>query len=145
MQPRTRPWHPLPLVLAHTLRDQGKFSSLHQSPVTYSLWSGYSKKDAARGLTGRKDGRGVKRGRDEVCVLLDAARCFSDALNKFKDDSSKKPEMKLNVPEPLKVLLVDDWEAVTKNNQVRRSISRRNTSYTISNYSWYHCHDHQTS
>ncbi len=27
--------------------------------------------------------------------------------------------MKLNVPEPLKVLLVDDWEAVTKNNQVR--------------------------
>ena len=27
--------------------------------------------------------------------------------------------MKLNVPEILKVLLVDDWEAVTKNNQVR--------------------------
>ena len=27
--------------------------------------------------------------------------------------------MKLNVPETLKVLLVDDWEAVTKNNQVR--------------------------
>lgn len=27
--------------------------------------------------------------------------------------------MKLNVPESLKVLLVDDWEAVTKNNQVR--------------------------
>ena len=26
--------------------------------------------------------------------------------------------MKLNVPEVLKVLLVDDWEAVTKNNQV---------------------------
>jgi mortality factor 4-like protein 1 len=27
--------------------------------------------------------------------------------------------MKLNVPEILKVQLVDDWEAVTKNNQVR--------------------------
>lgn len=26
--------------------------------------------------------------------------------------------MKLNVPEVLKVQLVDDWEAVTKNNQV---------------------------
>lgn len=26
--------------------------------------------------------------------------------------------MKLNVPEALKVLLVDDWEAITKNNQV---------------------------
>ncbi|EGO23073.1 hypothetical protein SERLADRAFT_471761 [Serpula lacrymans var. lacrymans S7.9] len=49
---------------------------------------------------GRKDGsRGTKRGREE-------------------DDSSKRPDMKLNVPEILKVLLVDDWEAVTKNNQL---------------------------
>lgn len=39
-----------------------------------------------------------------------------------QDDSSKRPEMKLNVPEALKVLLVDDWEAVTKNNQVRQSM-----------------------
>lgn len=30
--------------------------------------------------------------------------------------------MKLNVPEILKVLLVDDWEAVTKNNQVCPSL-----------------------
>ena len=28
--------------------------------------------------------------------------------------------MKLTVPEVLKTILVDDWEAVTKNNQVRR-------------------------
>ncbi|KAI6127145.1 MRG-domain-containing protein [Pisolithus sp. B1] len=47
----------------------------------------------------RKDGRGTKRGREE-------------------DDSHRKPEMKLNVPEVLKVQLVDDWEAVTKNNQL---------------------------
>jgi len=47
----------------------------------------------------RKDGRGTKRGRDE-------------------DDTNRRPDMKLNVPEILKVLLVDDWEAVTKNNQV---------------------------
>ncbi|KAF9242805.1 MRG-domain-containing protein [Melanogaster broomeanus] len=52
---------------------------------------------AARG--GRKDGRGTKRGREE-------------------DDNSRRPEMKLNVPEVLKVLLVDDWEAITKNNQL---------------------------
>ncbi|KAG2136753.1 MRG-domain-containing protein [Suillus cothurnatus] len=51
------------------------------------------------GGLGRKDGRGTKRGREE-------------------DDSSKKPEMKLNVPEVLKVLLVDDWEAITKNSQL---------------------------
>ncbi|EAU81662.2 hypothetical protein CC1G_02678 [Coprinopsis cinerea okayama7 len=48
----------------------------------------------------RKDGRGTKRGRDE-------------------DDSARKPEMKLNVPEVLKSQLVDDWEAVTKKFQVR--------------------------
>lgn len=30
--------------------------------------------------------------------------------------------MKLNVPEALKVLLVDDWEAITKNNQARLSL-----------------------
>ena len=35
-----------------------------------------------------------------------------------QDESTRKPEMKLTVPEPLKVLLVDDWEAVTKNSQV---------------------------
>ncbi|KAF9221057.1 MRG-domain-containing protein [Gyrodon lividus] len=51
------------------------------------------------GRGGRKDGRGTKRGREE-------------------DDSSRRPEMKLNVPEVLKVLLVDDWEAITKNNQL---------------------------
>lgn len=43
--------------------------------------------------------RGTKRARDE-------------------DDSTKKPELKLNVPETLKLILVDDWEAITKNNQV---------------------------
>ncbi|TFK51497.1 MRG-domain-containing protein [Heliocybe sulcata] len=59
-------------------------------------------KDGGRMTTaGRKEGgtRGTKRGREE-------------------DESSKKPEMKLNVPEILKVILVDDWEAVTKNNQL---------------------------
>ncbi|KAM5530452.1 hypothetical protein V8D89_015892 [Ganoderma adspersum] len=54
----------------------------------------------AGAVGGRKDGaRGTKRGREE-------------------DEGTRKPEMKLNVPEPLKVLLVDDWEAVTKNNQL---------------------------
>ncbi|KAJ7119468.1 MRG-domain-containing protein [Mycena epipterygia] len=40
--------------------------------------------------------RGTKRGRDEV-------------------DGSRRPEMKLNIPEQIKVKLVDDWETVTKN------------------------------
>lgn len=57
----------------------------------------------------RKDGRGTKRGRDE-------------------DDTNRRPDLKLNVPEILKVLLVDDWEAVTKNNQVR-AIGTANCKY----------------
>ena len=36
-----------------------------------------------------------------------------------QDDGSRKPDMKLAVPDILKVQLVDDWEAVTKNGQVR--------------------------
>ncbi|TRM69225.1 MRG-domain-containing protein [Schizophyllum amplum] len=50
---------------------------------------------------GRKDGgtRGQKRGRDE-------------------DEASKRPELKMTMPELMKAQLVDDWEAVTKNNQL---------------------------
>lgn len=43
----------------------------------------------------------------------------SDAANA----KMKKPEMKLDVPDVLKVVLVDDWEAVTKNNQVGHLVS----------------------
>ncbi|KAH7334005.1 MRG-domain-containing protein [Rhizoctonia solani] len=46
---------------------------------------------------GRKEGR--KRGREE-------------------DEAAKKPEMKLEIPDVLKVQLVDDWEAVTKSNRL---------------------------
>ncbi|KAI5830713.1 MRG-domain-containing protein [Schizophyllum commune Tattone D] len=48
----------------------------------------------------RKDGtsRGQKRARDE--------------------EESKRTELKLEMPEAMKVRLVDDWEAVTKNNQL---------------------------
>ncbi|KAF8734423.1 MRG protein, partial [Rhizoctonia solani] len=45
----------------------------------------------------RKEGR--KRGREE-------------------DEATKKPEMKLEIPDVLKVQLVDDWEAVTKSNRL---------------------------
>ncbi|KAL5638912.1 hypothetical protein ACGC1H_003318 [Rhizoctonia solani] len=46
---------------------------------------------------GRKEGR--KRGREE-------------------DEAAKKPEMKLEIPDVLKVQLVDDWEAMTKSNRL---------------------------
>ncbi|KAI6021027.1 MRG-domain-containing protein [Pisolithus marmoratus] len=80
----------------------------NQASAAAASSSGTSKGKGASGGTstigtgsgrGRKDGRGTKRGREE-------------------DDTHRKPEMKLNVPEALKVQLVDDWEAVTKNNQL---------------------------
>jgi mortality factor 4-like protein 1 len=48
----------------------------------------------------KEGGRGTKRGRED-------------------EDGARRPEMRLAVPDTLKVLLVDDWEAVTKNSQVR--------------------------
>lgn len=64
-----------------------------------------SARGAQTGGGGRRKegGRGTKRGRDD-------------------DDGARRPEMRLVVPDTLKVLLVDDWEAVTKNNQVRVSL-----------------------
>lgn len=50
----------------------------------------------------RKEGaRGTKRAREDDEV-----------------HNSRRADMKLNIPEVLKVLLVDDWEAVTKNHQL---------------------------
>jgi len=62
--------------------------------------TGTNKDSVSTRAGARKDGtRGTKRGRED-------------------EESSKKPEMKLNMPEVLKVLLVDDWQAVTKHNQL---------------------------
>ena len=35
-----------------------------------------------------------------------------------QDEAVRKPDLRLTVPDALKVILVDDWESVTKNNQV---------------------------
>ena len=80
-------------------------------------FGGPGSKEAARG---RKEARGTKRGRDEV-YIQDFSLTFIDPFS-FQDDGSKKSEMKLNIPEVLKAKLVDDWEAVTKNNQVRLAL-----------------------
>lgn len=49
-----------------------------------------------------------------------------------KDDPTRKPDLKLAVPDTLKVVLVDDWEAVTKNKQVRTISPKLYVSYTFS-------------
>ena len=75
-----------------------------QAAVTSASASASKTSNTARGAQAgggrrKEGGRGTKRGRDD-------------------DDGTRRPEMRLVVPDTLKVLLVDDWEAVTKNNQV---------------------------
>lgn len=39
-----------------------------------------------------------------------------------EEEFKNKPEIKLIIPDLLKVKLVDDWEAITKNSQVGTTI-----------------------
>lgn len=50
--------------------------------------------------------RGTKRGRDSLAGPADP-----------DDDYLKRPSIKLPIPDELKVRLVDEWEAITKNQQ----------------------------
>lgn len=56
-----------------------------------------------------KEARGTKRGRDTV---------------ETEEEYVKRPEIRINIPDSLKVRLVDDWENVTKKSQVSCSASR---------------------
>ncbi|KAG8994507.1 Esa1p-associated factor, partial [Tulasnella sp. 427] len=103
-------------VKQSTAQKEGSTSHHKHSASTSSNVASSSKDSgAASGAQRRKDGGATgslggstsrKRGRDE---MMD-----SDAAS----SKMKKPEMKLDVPDVLKVVLVDDWEAVTKNNQL---------------------------
>ncbi|KAF8638128.1 hypothetical protein AX17_002427 [Amanita inopinata Kibby_2008] len=107
-------WVPLSRLLTYNEENINKQKALQQSAAASGAHGGSSKghashkggsgagtRDGGSGTRGsRKDGtRGTKRGREE-------------------DDNNKKPDIKLIVPEALKMFLVDDWEAVTKNNQL---------------------------
>ncbi|KAF8874523.1 MRG-domain-containing protein [Gymnopilus junonius] len=107
-------WVPASRLLKHSEANLGLQKTLlqqNQATTTTQSGSASSKvhnrstaganKDSISTRAGaRKDGtRGTKRAREE-------------------DESTKKIDMKLNVPEVLKAVLVDDWEAVTKNQQL---------------------------
>lgn len=75
-----------------------------------------------------KESRGTKRGRDAVeqvsCLgePYDIHMIITDvcaiAMLCQEEEYVKRPEIKLNVPDALKVRLVDDWEFVTKRSQL---------------------------
>ncbi|EIN12865.1 MRG-domain-containing protein [Punctularia strigosozonata HHB-11173 SS5] len=90
-------WEEKNIQLQKSLQQQSKAANASAASSTAKAKASL-KTEGGRGV--RKEGtRGTKRAREE-------------------DEVSRKPEMKLQVPELLKVILVDDWEAVTKNNQL---------------------------
>ncbi|KAF8621715.1 hypothetical protein AX15_007575 [Amanita polypyramis BW_CC] len=105
-------WVPLSRLLTYNEENINKQKTLQQTAAASGALGSSKTHTAHKGTTGaggregagtrgsRKDGtRGTKRSREE-------------------DDSNKKPDIKLNIPEALKMFLVDDWEAITKNNQL---------------------------
>ncbi|KAA1470984.1 MRG-domain-containing protein [Dentipellis sp. KUC8613] len=79
-----------------------KSLSLAQAAATSAAGGSSGPSKSASGVGGKagarrkEGGRGTKRARED-------------------DDGARRPELRVQVPETLKVLLVDDWESVTKN------------------------------
>lgn len=66
-------------------------------------------------------GRGTKRGRESVGPNSGSNHHHTGSMAATADNEDewqKRPEIKISIPQILKVQLVDDWEAVTKNSQV---------------------------
>lgn len=56
---------------------------------------------------------------EEVRRCFRAAWAVSNVIAQ-EDEYRKRPEIKIWIPDELKVQLVDDWEAITKSQKVRR-------------------------
>lgn len=57
--------------------------------------------------------------RDKAGKKIDPKKRGRDSGVDTESDYLKRPEVKIIIPDTLKLQLVDDWENVTKNNQVR--------------------------
>ena len=77
--------------------------------------------------------RGVKRGRESMAA----------AVMDTEEDWQRRPEIKLSIPEALKIQLVDDWEAVTKNASVSKACLAHAVGLIKRNRSCL-CLDHRT-
>ncbi|TFK62898.1 MRG-domain-containing protein, partial [Pluteus cervinus] len=104
-------WAPASRLLEHNENNLAMQKTLQQTNAPAASTASVSKSAkagttmAGAGTRGaRKDGtRGTKRGKEEI---------------RFRDETVKKPDIKLTLPELLKAQLVDDWECLAKNNQL---------------------------
>jgi mortality factor 4-like protein 1 len=76
-------------------------------------------KKAVSGAGGEPGPKGVKRSRDHDIEKVLATSSVSSKLTSLQQSEFlSRPEIKLTIPDTLKSILVDDWENVTKHQQV---------------------------
>ncbi|PWY99698.1 NuA4 histone acetyltransferase complex, Eaf3/MRG15 subunit [Testicularia cyperi] len=107
-------WVPEKRLLKHNDENLAKKAALEESARSGSLNSS-SHADKSAASSSRKSARdsdthdrkassrGTKRGRDTV---------------EQEDDFLKRPEVKISIPDALKLQLVDDWENITKKGEL---------------------------
>ncbi|KAE8359805.1 MRG-domain-containing protein [Aspergillus caelatus] len=110
--------------LATTLRREAEAAFRQKSTKASAKKRGGSDRSSARGSEERQmsvPGRGTKRARDNDIE---------------KEDSFYvRPSVRIVMPDNLKSLLVDDWENVTKNQQVVALPAKRSVNQILENYS----------
>ncbi|KAL2835175.1 MRG-domain-containing protein [Aspergillus cavernicola] len=109
--------------LATTLRREAEAALRQKSTKTPVKKRGGSDRSSARGSEERQTsvpGRGTKRARD----------------NDVEKDESfyTRPSVRIVMPDSLKSLLVDDWENVTKNQQVVALPAKISVNQILDNY-----------
>lgn len=73
---------------------------------------------AAAGVGGTRKKRKFEEVRRGRTVPLEIALMMVS-----QEEGMKKPDLKISIPDALKVIMVDDWENITKNKLVCRLIS----------------------
>ncbi|KAB8072890.1 MRG-domain-containing protein [Aspergillus leporis] len=109
--------------LATTLRREAEAAFRQKSTKSSTKKKGGSDRSSARGSEERQmsvPGRGTKRARD-------------NDIEK-EDNFYVRPSVRIVMPDNLKSLLVDDWENVTKNQQVVALPAKRSVNQILEDY-----------
>lgn len=82
-----------------------------------------------------------KRGRDAMesvrQLIVELQDADENENNSQESDFMKRPEVKIVIPDVLKLVLVDDWENVTKNNQLVALPRKPNVRELLEEYRQY--------
>lgn len=101
------------------LAAQSSNKRANASPAPSSAKTGAAAASSSGRGAATKKAEGKKRGRESGVDNVRRAERGAQADCSQEGDYMKRPEVKIVIPDVLKLQLVDDWEYVTKNNQVR--------------------------